>query len=625
IASRANGNFNTSGKNFLSYSEPKPDSQYPNQESDQSPQFGFQYLRDMPDLVELSQKLQIRLAEAFKNSIVNHTYQILNPSNEAKGQQQSHPHGAYLTREAALRLSQRLLATITDSEAPFNVINIQKPTASQILSVIEHKPPAEEENTNLTTSKGISMDMVEDVVLLPPFKSSVSLGYRYRHGRLFQMASHVSPTVETAPPCISVPALRINLAEQRSTNTARRPSTSSASERQLEGLDETMKAKKLEEVEIKDLKPDQLRSKVGQTYLFEEAMVNSMESKLWTNMQFWEDLFLDTVAQERDLMGMDFDPTGLLQHYSQLETITKKRLELGEDSLLAGVMHNLIAFMVMARIPPDLIRRKIRRLIAKSHTGLHYTQKITQLLDCLEWLRGNDIDLLPIASRQNVPETFTVRLGWEEHAEMRIMEIYADFLLIRSMEGGVLYRWWYDEIINVVGSSQQNVIVFQVRLNKQRSRFLVTAGDSNALFTSIAKAINYARSKSPQGQIFEKLGGNVNVVDAETGEPGEIFLDSKGFRITFGSKSHLIPLGQVKACRVSDEDTFSFEVADHFLDRATWSLKTDVATVLLNQWERLIGVAETTNLMNAFSGAITPMSSRSRTPSTSNMNTTLER
>lgn len=83
---------------------------------------------------------------------------------------------------------------------------------------------------------------------------------------------------------------------------------------------------------------------------------------------------------------MDFDPPGLLEHYSQLGTITKKRLELGEDALLAGVMHNLIAFMVMSRIPPDLIRRKIRRLIAKSHMGLHYTQKITQLLDCLEWL-----------------------------------------------------------------------------------------------------------------------------------------------------------------------------------------------------------------------------------------------
>ena len=51
------------------------------------------------------------------------------------------------------------------------------------------------------------------------------------------------------------------------------------------------------------MKPEQLRSKIGHTYLFEEAMVNSTDSKLWTNMQFWEDLFLDTVTLERDLLG----------------------------------------------------------------------------------------------------------------------------------------------------------------------------------------------------------------------------------------------------------------------------------------------------------------------------------
>ena len=134
-------------------------------------------------------------------------------------------------------------------------------------------------------------------------------------------------------------------------------------------------------------------------------------------MQFWEDLFLDTVTLERDLLGrfnftffsplnplwsvinslpffsgqgMDFDPPGQLEHYAQLGAMERKRLELNEDALLAGVMHNLIAFMVMARIPLDLIRRKIRRLIAKSHTGLHYTQKIAQLLDCLEWLVGQE-------------------------------------------------------------------------------------------------------------------------------------------------------------------------------------------------------------------------------------------
>lgn len=31
----------------------------------------------------------------------------------------------------------------------------------------------------------------------------------------------------------------------------------------------------------------------------------SMHTNLWENMAFWEDIFLDAVAQERDLIGMD--------------------------------------------------------------------------------------------------------------------------------------------------------------------------------------------------------------------------------------------------------------------------------------------------------------------------------
>ena len=31
-------------------------------------------------------------------------------------------------------------------------------------------------------------------------------------------------------------------------------------------------------------------------------------SVLWDTMQFWEDAFLDAVAQERDIIGMDQGP-----------------------------------------------------------------------------------------------------------------------------------------------------------------------------------------------------------------------------------------------------------------------------------------------------------------------------
>ena len=34
-------------------------------------------------------------------------------------------------------------------------------------------------------------------------------------------------------------------------------------------------------------------------------------------MQFWEDVFLDAVAQERDIIGMDQGPAEMMERYCQ--------------------------------------------------------------------------------------------------------------------------------------------------------------------------------------------------------------------------------------------------------------------------------------------------------------------
>ncbi|KAL5969403.1 hypothetical protein TSMEX_002869 [Taenia solium] len=86
-------------------SRPNPPSPEPQQQHQQGiNQFSFHYLRDMPDLIELSQKLQARLADAFRSSLTNQSPE--NGSRQEIGGQLR----AYLSREAAIRLSQRLLA-----------------------------------------------------------------------------------------------------------------------------------------------------------------------------------------------------------------------------------------------------------------------------------------------------------------------------------------------------------------------------------------------------------------------------------------------------------------------------------------------------------------------------------
>jgi hypothetical protein len=47
-------------------------------------------------------------------------------------------------------------------------------------------------------------------------------------------------------------------------------------------------------------------------YLF-EMLIGSSRSHLWDQMQTWEDMFLDAVAQERDIIGLDQGPAEMME------------------------------------------------------------------------------------------------------------------------------------------------------------------------------------------------------------------------------------------------------------------------------------------------------------------------
>ena len=59
----------------------------------------------------------------------------------------------------------------------------------------------------------------------------------------------------------------------------------------------------------------------------------------------------------------------------------RKRLELDEDRLLAVMLYNFTAFMIMMRVNKDEIRRKIRRMLGRCHIGLTLSQQVNELID----------------------------------------------------------------------------------------------------------------------------------------------------------------------------------------------------------------------------------------------------
>ncbi|KAF8571333.1 hypothetical protein P879_00767 [Paragonimus westermani] len=292
-------------------------------------------------------------------------------------------------------------------------------------------------------------------------KSSHSRGYRYRHSKL------IKPVVSES-------------SDNNSANTLRATHRQSLG---TLGLDQTVNG------------TDQVSTngslvRTNRTYVFEDLLANSGGTRLqlWDNMQFWEDAFLDAVAQERDILGMDFRPTDLLKHYSMTTPLKKKHAELAEDKLLAGLMHNMIAFMIMMGVNRVDIRRKIRRLLAKSHMGLHYSQEISNLLDMLEYLYGNDIDLKQVKSRAIPHHSYEVYRGINSEGKLLFMEVGEDHLLLRNLSGCVIDRWCF-------------ILCISVRLNGQSNLNLFYTKKCQLLYQAIEQAMEQMTHQSHRGPL----------------------------------------------------------------------------------------------------------------------------
>lgn len=76
----------------------------------------------------------------------------------------------------------------------------------------------------------------------------------------------------------------------------------------------------------------------------------------------------------------------MMERYKYLSDTERKRLEHEEDRLLSTALYNLTAGLVLLGVDSDVTRNKVRRLLAKSHIGLVYSQEVNHLLDVVHTL-----------------------------------------------------------------------------------------------------------------------------------------------------------------------------------------------------------------------------------------------
>ncbi|CAH8585605.1 unnamed protein product [Schistosoma bovis] len=338
--------------------------------------------------------------------------------------------------------------------------------------------------------------------------------------------------------------------------------------------------------------------KVPWTYLFEDIFDTEWhKSKILGNLQFWEDSFLDTVAQERDILGMDFRPKELLLKYQNASLLKRKQMELEEDCLLVNIMHNMIAFMLMANVDRISIRKKLQRLLAKSHTGLHYSRKINDLLNSLNYLNGNDIDLNVAQSRFIVQRSHEAYRGSDESGELIFLEVCSDYLLIRNLSGRILERLWYDQVINLTYRSHTHILCITRQILDHSQMDLFYTRKSRLVYQQIKESMKNISVEASHGILNGDLNGEINATNLDNNQPGTISILPDGFVIKFGDEQKFIKLHNIKRCCTIKSEIFTIDVYDQEKKvMITYRFQTDMTTHLFQNFVSLFSMSSSSSL-----------------------------
>ncbi|XP_053059169.1 MAP kinase-activating death domain protein isoform X21 [Acinonyx jubatus] len=287
---------------------------------------------------------------------------------------------------------------------------------------------------------------------------------------------------------------------------------------------------------------------VSQRVYLYEGLLGKERSTLWDQMQFWEDAFLDAVMLEREGMGMDQGPQEMIDRYLSLGEHDRKRLEDDEDRLLATLLHNLISYMLLMKVNKNDIRKKVRRLMGKSHIGLVYSQQINEVLDQLANLNGRDLSIRSSGSRHMKKQTFVVHAGTDTNGDIFFMEVCDDCVVLRSNIGTVYERWWYEKLINMTYCPKTKVLCLWRRNGSETQLNKFYTKKCRELYYCVKDSMERAAARQQSIKPGPELGGEFPVQDMKTGEGGLLQVTLEGINLKFMHNQVFIELNHIKKC-----------------------------------------------------------------------------
>uniref|UniRef100_A0A4W5KWX7 MAP kinase-activating death domain protein n=1 Tax=Hucho hucho TaxID=62062 RepID=A0A4W5KWX7_9TELE len=273
---------------------------------------------------------------------------------------------------------------------------------------------------------------------------------------------------------------------------------------------------------------DQLEDAAMETF-----SLSKERSTLWDQVQFWEDAYLDAVMLEREGMGMDQGPQEMIDRYLSLGDHDRKRLEDDEDRLLATLLHNMIAYMLMVKVNKNDIRKKVRRLMGKSHIGLSHSHEINECLDKLANLNGRELSIRPSGSRHIKKQTFVVHAGTDTTGDIFFMEVCDDCIVLRSNIGTVYERWWYEKLINMTYCPKTKVLCLWRRNGQETQLNKFYTKKCRELYYCVKDSMERAAARQQSIKPGPELGGEFPVQDMKTGEGGLLQVTLEGINLKF--------------------------------------------------------------------------------------------
>uniref|UniRef100_A0A8C9ZF24 MAP kinase-activating death domain protein n=1 Tax=Sander lucioperca TaxID=283035 RepID=A0A8C9ZF24_SANLU len=294
---------------------------------------------------------------------------------------------------------------------------------------------------------------------------------------------------------------------------------------------------------------DQLEDAAMETF-----SLSKERSTLWDQMQFWEDAYLDAVMLEREGMGMDQGPQEMIERYLSLGDHDRKRLEDDEDRLLATLLHNMIAFMLMLKLNKNDIKKKVRRLMGKSHIGLTYSQEINEILDKLANMNGRELAIRPSGSRHIKKQTFVVHAACFTNIKLApsLFQVCDDCIVLRSNIGTVYERWWYEKLINMTYCPKTKVLCLWRRNGQETQLNKFFTKKCRELYYCVKDSMERAAARQQSIKPGPELGGEFPVQDMKTGEGGLLQVTLEGINLKFMHsqvrETVFIELSHIKKC-----------------------------------------------------------------------------